>query len=184
MDRGVFKDLSTERLLLKNIDKDDARFFFREFSHPEVTRYLMDAEPMAHIDEAVKWIDFYTDDDPDCNRWIIIDTETGVPMGTCGFHVWDRRNQRIEVGYDLFPDFWGKGYMYEALRGALRFAFQEMDVNRVCAIIHPDNQRSVKLAEKLGFKREGLLRDYYFHHGRYHDHVLYSLLAAEFEKNP
>jgi len=66
--------------------------------------------------------------------------------------VWNKESAVCDIGYDLLPEFWGKGYMCEALKAALGFAQNHMCVKQVRAwIYYPDNQRSLKLTEKLGF---------------------------------
>ncbi len=183
MDRGFFKDLNTERLLLRNITPEDADFFLAVFSNPVVNKYLYDEEPIQSLDEAMKWIDLYNSEIPDHNRWVIIDKETSLRLGTCGFHNWDKRNNRIEIGYDLLPEYWGKGYMREALTKAIDLVVNTMNIHRIYALTHTENARSIKILEKLGFKKEGLLKDHYFFRGKYYDHFLYSLIKREFESN-
>jgi ribosomal-protein-alanine N-acetyltransferase len=179
VDRSFFKDLNTEWLLLRNISLDDADFIVREFSDPLVSKYLVDAEPFQSVDEARDMINWYNNESLDHNRWVIINKATGLRLGTCGFHIWDSRNNRVEVGYDLLPENWGKGYMSEALRKAIGFAFDYMNIHRISAHVYKGNARSIKLLRKLGFKKEGLLREEYFFHGKYYDHFLYSLLKSE-----
>ncbi|MFA5309447.1 MAG: GNAT family protein [Dehalococcoidales bacterium] len=179
MDRGIFKDLETGRLLLRNLAQDDAAFFYREFSDPAVSEYLFDADPPESVNEVLKWIAWYNDNNPDHNRWVIVNKETGLRMGTCGFHIWDARNNRVEIGYDLLPEFWGKGYMREALQAAIDFAFTIMNIHRIYAVTYTGNHRSIKVLEKLGFHKEGLLRDQFLFRGKYYDHFQYSLLKEE-----
>jgi ribosomal-protein-alanine N-acetyltransferase len=76
-------------------------------------------------------------------------------MGTCGFHVWNRAEANVEVGYDLKAEFWRQGYMREALETAFTFAENEMQVKEIDACIAVDNQRSIRLAESFGFVLSG-----------------------------
>ncbi len=69
--------------------------------------------------------------------------------------------------------------MPEALGALLRYGFQMMELNRVEAATHTENRRSMRVSEKLGFRRDGLLRDYYCRDGVYNDQVLFSLLRRE-----
>jgi ribosomal-protein-alanine N-acetyltransferase len=179
MDRGIFKDLSTERLWLRNITKADADFFFQEFSNPLVNEFIFDAEPCKSIDDAAKWVEWYTNDVFDHNRWVLVSKQSGLRLGTCGFHMWDSNNNRTELGYELLPENWGKGYMNEAVTAALQFAFNEMKIHRVYATTYTGNTRSQKVLEKLSFQKEGLLEDYFLFHGKYYDQFLYSLLKRE-----
>ena len=71
--------------------------------------------------------------------------------------------------------------MPEALRALIRFGFEEMDLNRIEATIHTENQRSRRVLAKLGFQREGLLRDFYCRDGLYNDQVQFSLLRREWQ---
>jgi ribosomal-protein-alanine N-acetyltransferase len=179
VDRSFFKNLDTKRLLLRNISPEDAEFFYQVFSNARVCEYLFDEEPIQSVDEAMKWIGIYNNDAIYHNRWVIINKTNGLRLGTCGFHNWNYQYNRVEIGYDLLPEYWGKGYMNEALTKAIEFAFSEMKINRIAAHIYPENIRSINVVEKLGFKREGLLRDYYFSRGKYYDHFMYSLLKNE-----
>jgi len=72
-------------------------------------------------------------------------------MGTCGFHCWDQTNCKVEVGYDLKEEFWGNGYMHEAMKEIINFAKNQMYVNEIYACISTENQKSIRLVENLGF---------------------------------
>lgn len=175
----MFRDLETKRLYLKSISHDDAAFFFREFSNDEVNRYLYDAEPCASEDEAEEWISFYLEDEPrNQHRWILVLKETGEKIGTCGFHCWNRETGEAEVGYDLQPRYWRKGYMTEALREIVGFAAEEMGIESLYAHISIDNTASRKTAEKLGFFRTG--KQYFEEfHGKKYLHDIYALSVKD-----
>lgn len=171
----MFYDLESKRLALKNIGYDDADFFFKQFSDDEVNRYLYDAEPCSSIDEAKKWITFYLKEEPrNHHRWIIILKESNEKIGTCGFHCWNRESGEVEMGYDLQPAHWRKGYSHEALSEIIRFALEEMKVNKIYAHISVDNTASIRTAEKLGFVKTG--RQYHeVFRGREYLHDIYCL---------
>ena len=84
------------------------------------------------------------------------------------------------LGYSVFVPFDGQGYMTEGLRLVLREAFGPLDLHRVEANIQPDNERSIALAERLGFRREGFSPRYLKIGGRWRDHVRYAMLAEDF----
>lgn len=176
----TFPDLETERLLLRRIAPADLDFLFAHFSHPQVDQFLVDNDPVTTREGAAEILDFYLrQDGKGYNRWIMQSKAGGLPLGTLGFHRWDRRNRHVEIGYDLSPQFWGGGFMREAARAALAFAFTHMGVYRVEAMIHVENTRSIRLAETLGFQREGHLRGNYYYGGVFHDHYLYALLESD-----
>ncbi|MET7989695.1 GNAT family protein [Amycolatopsis sp. NPDC005232] len=84
-----------------------------------------------------------------------------------------------QLGYAVIAEHWGKGYATDAVRSALDFAFGPLDLHRITAAIGPDNAASQGVVERLGFTREGVLRDHVFTNGAWRDSVLYSILAGE-----
>jgi ribosomal-protein-alanine N-acetyltransferase len=175
-----FPPLETERLLLRPLAARDLDFVFRHFSDPAIYRYLVDEEPVATRADAQAIIDFYAASDGKAyNRWVLVLKSTARPIGTCGYHQWRRAHQRAEIGYDLAQAFWRQGLMREALHAVIRFGFQRMAFHRIGALVHPENQASLRLLATLGFQKEGLLRDYYYQNGRFHDHWLLTLLRHE-----
>ncbi|MCA0986516.1 GNAT family N-acetyltransferase [Guptibacillus algicola] len=101
-------------------------------------------------------------------------------IGTCGFENWHKKDFKAEVGFGLSPDYWQKGIMTEALMEVIKFGYKELELNRIEAIIYPDNFRSRKLLEKCGFREEGYLRDYHFVKDGFLDMVIFSVLKKQF----
>lgn len=169
-----FKDLETERLYLKNINIDDKDFIFSHFTNDEVNKYLFDTEPLKDISEAEEIIDFYTIPEPRLqHRWILIRKSDNKKMGTCGFHCWDKKNNKIEIGYDLRAEYWGNGYMQEAIKEIIKFAKDEMNIKEICACVYVENPKSIKLVENLGFVLSGSRVEVF--RGDKYPHNLYSL---------
>ena len=172
---SFFKQLETERLLLKNISSDDSDFIFTLFSNEDVNAFLFDAEPVATIQEADEIIADYTKSEPrSIHRWILVRKDDFAKLGTCGFHCWNKEIGECDVGYDLYPDYWGKGYMSEALAAILQFAENEMKVSKVNACIYSENKPSLKLAEKLGFSFVGQMKNEMFR-GEEYPHMILTL---------
>ena len=170
----LFKNLETERLLLKNISTEDREFIFDHFSHPKVTEYLYDEEPLSDISGADEIINVYLEPEPRTqHRWILV-TKDGEKIGTCGFHCWYMRQGICDVGYDLRPEYEGKGYMREALETIIQFAFEEMNIKKIKACIYVNNDRSGNLAQRLGFKFSGETENCLFREKEYL-HNIYSL---------
>lgn len=175
----IFQSLETERLILRQLTMDDKEFIFRHFSDPEVCRYF-DQEPFTTAEEAQELIEWYARPDKDpWRRWGIVIKDDGMLIGTCGYHKWDRRHMRVEIGYDLYKDHWNHGYMTEALKALIDFCFDNLKVNRIEALVHPENSRSIKLLTKYGFREEGILREYVCRGGRFDDQLSLSLLKRE-----
>ena len=175
-----FPNLETERLILRPLTLEDADFVFQHFSDPAVTQYLMDEPPLTEYAQAQEIIRFYLEPaGKTYNRWGLVRKSDHQLIGTCGYHKWDKRYFRAEIGYDLSPGFWGQGYMAEALRAVLQNGFERMGLNRIDALVSIENDRSVRLLQQAGFKLEGILRDYFFLDGKFYDHYLFALLQKE-----
>jgi len=179
----LFPVIETERLILRNLIREDAPFILEQFSSPAVSQYLMDAPPINKIEEAVAIIAFYENpEEKGRNRWLILRKEDNMLLGTCGFHRWEKDYFRAEIGYDLTEPYWGKGYMSEALQAMLKNGFENMGLNRIDALVAVENRLSVNLLERFNFKREGILRDYFCLDGKFYDHFIFSLLKREWEE--
>jgi RimJ/RimL family protein N-acetyltransferase len=84
-----------------------------------------------------------------------------------------------KLGYAIAADRWGHGYATDAARTLVDFGFRALDLHRITAAIGPENAASVAVVRRLGFRREGRLRDHVFTNGAWRDSELYSLLAHE-----
>jgi [ribosomal protein S5]-alanine N-acetyltransferase len=176
----IFSEVETENLVLRPISLTDREFILQQFSDPDVCRFFVDEEPLSNIKEAETLINWYTVPEPrNRHRWIIFRKMDGIPIGTCGYHIWDIKNHICEIGYDLAYNYWGKGYMTEALRRAIVFGFEIMDLNRIQAFVHTENIRSINLLKKFNFTQEGIFRDKHLYRGNYYDHLFFSLLRRE-----
>lgn len=177
-----YSAMETERLHLKPLTAAYTDFVFHHFSNPAVTRYLLDEPPVTTYAKAEEIVQFYAESTgKNYNRWVMLQKSDQQPIGTCGYHKWDKRCFRAEIGYDLHPNFWGQAYMTEALTAVLSHGFETMKLNRIEALVAIENERSIHLLQKLGFKQEGLLRDYFYLNGKFHDHYLFSLLHREWK---
>ena len=87
--------------------------------------------------------------------------------------------QACTLGYWMGQRHAGKGHMSEAVRGALRFAFQELALHRVEAACLPNNAPSRRLLDRVGFQQEGMARSYLRINGVWADHLLYAALASD-----
>ncbi|TWF40712.1 ribosomal-protein-alanine N-acetyltransferase [Chitinophaga polysaccharea] len=103
-------------------------------------------------------------------------------IGRCGFHTWYLEHRRAEIGYALTDlSLQSKGLMTEALLPIIKFGFEDMGLNRIEAFVGPENTPSLLLLQKLGFTREGLLREHYMKNGQLEDSVVFSLLRKEYK---
>ena len=170
----------TERLVLRQITMENVDFLYELYTSGDVLRYF-GMSPIESKDVAVSMVENYENHLKSGGpmRWAIVEKDSNKMIGTCGFHGISKAYKRCEIGYDLSPEYWGKGIMGEALSPLLGFLFSEKGMNRVGAVIVPYNKASSRVVEKLGFKQEGLLREYILQDDQAFDAYMYGLLKKE-----
>ena len=180
----AYPRMETARLILRALRMEDAAFIFKEWGDSLVTYYMRDEAPLKTLEQAKEMLmPLQTPEKmPDFKWWGIELKAEGKLIGTCGFCRWDRQHHHAEIGYDLWSDYWGQGLMPEALVALVKFGFEEMILNRIEATTHTENERSQRVLAKLGFQREGILREYYCQDGIYNDQIQFSLLCREWRE--
>lgn len=150
------KTLETNRLILRPFKERDAADFFAYASLPDVGPNA-GWKPHETIEESRKILREFIEED---EVWALEDKISRKVIGSLGLHTdAGRSNPKVRMlGYCLAPSFWGKGLMTEAAGRALRFAFEDLEMDLVCVAHYPFNGRSKRVIEKLGFVYEGTLR--------------------------
>ena len=180
-----FPQLETDRLILRELTRDDADVIFPHFANKEVVRYV-DANPAASIKDVTDIINWGINltNNKTGTLWGIFRKEDGYFLGQVNFIARPDNNftgtvHRAEIGYDLTPHYWGNGYMSEAIRGVIEFIFSSTKINRIEATVHTENNRSLNVLTRLGFQREGILREYVQWEGEYWDMAFFSMLKKD-----
>ena len=174
--------LSTARLTLRLLREDDAEALFAIYSDPVVMRYWA-SPPWKSIEEARDLIARDQLPGREYLRLGLERREDGRLIGQCSLFNLNQQCQRAELGYSLAQSAWGGGYAQEAVSAVLTHAFGKLNLNRVEADIDPRNTASAKLLERLGFTREGLLRERWIVDGEASDTAWYGLLARNWFGN-
>lgn len=178
---AAFPVLHTERLDLIEIKGEHLDDLFRLFGNYRVTQFY-NIVPLVQKEEAQKLIDHFRNRFAAgaAIRWGIALKGHSDIIGTLGFNNYTPQH-RANIGYDLQPQYWNQGFISEALKPVVAYGFRELGINRIEAEVMPGNHASEKVLQKLGFVKEGLLRDWMFWNGRHYDMVMYSLLRKDFE---
>ena len=174
--------LQTPRLRLRPLAESDVAEVFAVFSDPVVMRYW-DGPLMKTLQDAMQYIDHIHHGfrRRDFFQWGIADSSTDAIIGTCTLIHISAIHQRAEIGFALHQTQWGKGFGTETVRAILEFAFGTLKLHRIEADVDPRNDRSLHLLERLGFEREGCLRERYFLNGERQDAVMMGLLRANWK---
>ncbi|WP_054027749.1 GNAT family N-acetyltransferase [Bacillus sp. FJAT-28004] len=176
-----FPILRTERVTLRKVEDKDRDDIFELYSNEAVVKY-MPFTPFITAEEAINEMDWYHEifKAQSGLRWMIEHNESKKVIGTCGFLNYEKIHNRVEIGYDLTPRYWGKGIMTEVVKCIMHFGFLTMKVNKIEAKVEPENEASVQLMNKLGFHKEGVLRQHEFEKGRYIDLAIFAKLKSEY----
>ena len=175
-----FPVLETERLILRELNENDIEDLYEIFSSEEVMKYY-GMFPFKNKDELLKIIESFSKgfEEERVIRWGIQTKADGKIIGTCGFHNWSQKHFRAEIGYELSKAFWHKGYMSEAIKTILQYGFAHMNLNRIEGIVYPENLASQNTLIRLGFREEGLLREYMCFRDQMTNVLMFSLLKKE-----
>ncbi len=181
-----FPKLYTERLCLDQLSEKDSKEVFTIFSDPDVVAHY-DIERFNEPAEALQLVQYFRSrfEDKTGIRWAIRKKGRARLIGTCGFNSWNEYDHSAIIGYDLAQKHWGQGFASEAVAAIIGYAFSKdfpFSVNRIEASILAGNAASISLAEKLGFKFEGVLREKAYFANKFHDMALYSLLRRDWKQ--
>lgn len=172
--------LDASRVQLRWLDDADVPALFRIYSNDEVMTYWS-RPPMRELAEAEALLaeirSYFAS--RSLAQWGIALRDTNEILGTTTLFRIDTDHRRAEIGWALGREHWGHGYAREAVSRLLDYAFGPLELTRLEADIDPDNARSLRLAEGLGFVREGLARERWRVGNGVADGVLLGLLARE-----
>jgi RimJ/RimL family protein N-acetyltransferase len=183
MDSKHFPTINTDRLSLRWIRSDDVNDFYAIYSNPQVMRYWS-TPPLAAKEEASKLISEIQRDveSERILKWGIALRPDDKLIGSVTLFHLDFTHRRAEIGYAQGRAYWGNGYMKEALTAVINYAFTELNLHRIEADVDPRNDGSVRSLERLGFQREGYLRERWQVNGEIQDAFYYGLLRPDWEK--
>jgi len=183
IDKSIFKsfpEFESERLLFRKFLLSDAKDLLLIRSNDAVMKYLDIArfESIADAEKMIRTVSESYDKETGIN-WGIVEKHSNNFIGYFGFWRMIPEHCRAEIGYALKPEYWGRGYMYETINRMVRFGFKNMNLHSIEANVNPDNDKSKKVLEKIGFKKEAYFRENYLFNNRFLDSIIYSLLEKD-----
>ena len=166
-----------ETINLRAVERNDLEQLVRWRNDPEIFRGFFTTFPLSMGAQMGWYEDLLRRTD---KKLFLIETKDGQAVGTIGYDHIDWKNQRAEFGNMLVdPVHRGRGYACDAVRTALRFGFEQMNLNRIHLEVYAWNQEAMQLYQKCGFVTEGVLRQSYFADGKFNDTVLMSILRED-----
>ena len=180
-----FPLLETPRLILKELNPSNVKSLFTQKDDAFLFHFFSCKDESELEEFRMRYWKSYTDNARfSFKLWLILDKETKNVIGDCGFRVWHLTHYRGQIGYALKQEeFKRKGIMTEVLKVLIPFGFEQMELQKIEAFVGPGNTPSLRLMQKFGFKREGLMQEDYYWKGAVYDSIAFGLLKTTFESN-
>jgi len=174
-------ELETKNLVLRPLSVKDATALFSYRSDPSVYRFH-NWKPMS-VEDADKFIENSVFTDALRNgRWNqlgIYQKESGLMIGDIGIHPFE--GNQTEIGFTISPQFQQKGFGVEAVARILKYLFMESHFYRIIARTHPQNEGSINLLKRLGFRQEGHFSKSTYIDGIWQDDLFFAILDQEYQ---
>lgn len=176
-------EVATPRLTLRPADERDLDDLMAVNGDPEVTRFLPYATWQS-LEDGRAWLrraDALTASGTG-RQLVLVERGDARVIGTLLVFRFDEGSARVELGYVLGRSHWGRGLMSEAVEATCTHAFSTLGMRRIEAEVNPDNAASNALLQKVGFTREGTLRQRWVAKGQAYDTHIYGCLAQDWRR--
>ena len=175
--------IETARLKLRKITNDDIENIYRGLSDPEVIRYYgVSYSSLEETREQMEWYQSLEDQGTGL-WWAITHKYSGEFYGAAGLNGIIKEHKKGEIGFWLYPDCWGRGFVSEILPKVIEHGFNVLGLHRIEGIVETGNEASTRVLEKLGFKKEGVMQDSEIKEGRFISLEVYALLNRDLSKS-
>lgn len=147
----------TQRLTLREFTFDDTEFILQLLNDPSFIRFIGDRN-VRSVEDARKYLKgpMNSYEHYGFGLWMVEDKASRIPLGMCGLIKRDTLPD-VDIGYAFLPEFRSQGYAFEAASAAMGYAKETFKLPRILAIVSPQNERSIRLLEKLGMKFEHMI---------------------------
>jgi ribosomal-protein-alanine N-acetyltransferase len=172
-----FPILETERIFLRQIKDDDIPSIYRFYSGRETLKNIA-RDFYTTKEQAVEKVNLLQDNYEEKKGiwWAFTQKPKDEFIGFGGLFEISKESNKAEIGYGLLPEYWGNGIMSEVVEKLIDFGFNEMKLHKIYGRITPGHIASIRVLEKFGFRKEGVLRDDEFAQNLYFDTAIYSLI--------
>jgi RimJ/RimL family protein N-acetyltransferase len=177
-----FIAISTDRLLIRNMNSKDAESFFAYKSLPECTQFqYWRPKTLGEIQQFIIDMEGTRLNTP--GTWLQLAVclkVDGRMIGDIGLHFLAEEDAQVELGYTISPEFQHKGYATETVRAIVSYLFSELGKHRITASVDPLNAPSAAVLKLVGFRQEAHFKKSVFMDGQWQDDCVYAILEDEF----
>jgi RimJ/RimL family protein N-acetyltransferase len=173
--------LQGKRIYLRPPTKEDIPYFLRWMNDQEVIQYLATFLPKTEADE-VAWLEHLHRDKETNVVFVVLDTKSRKPIGIMGIHGINWKSRLATTGAVIGEkEYWGRGYGSEAKMLLLNFAFNTLNLRKICSLVFGFNERSIAYSKKCGYEVEGILKAHHFKNGAYCDEVHMAVFKEQWQ---
>jgi ribosomal-protein-alanine N-acetyltransferase len=179
----VFPELITKRLKLRRVQLDDVPSLLKHVNNKKISDQILNIPFPYQEEDAIFRLNFILQGFKNKERYVFAITlkDNHELIGEIGLHL-DKGNNSAQFGYWVAEPLWGKGIATEATAAILKFGFQKLNLNKICATHYPDNKASGKVMLNNKMIKEAELKDHYKINNNYRSVIQYRLTKDEYEK--
>lgn len=175
--------LESERLILRPININDKNEMFAYRSDMETNKYQgWIPKTIGEVEIFIEKIAKQINEPETWYQFAIIEKESQKIVGDFGVHFLDRENKQVEIGCTLNKNYQNKGYATESVRKVIDFLFSDLNKHRIITSIDPNNVSSIRLVERIGFRKEAHFVESLFVNEKWVDDLIYSLIEKDWKK--
>lgn len=172
-----FPKFDLDDIILREIDINrDYREYYNYMTHEKVKEFVSENDLPRSLETAKEDIAYWQRLFPARRSfyWAIALKSNNKIIGTCGFNIIQFFHKRADISYDLNCEYWGQGIMHKSLEKIINFLQTAVGIKRIQATVAIDNFKSSKVVERLGFEKEGYMKQYEYLHGVHKDFYLFA----------
>lgn len=155
----MMRIIETERLILRELSTDDAEFILELLNEPSFIRNIGDKDVRTTADACQ-----YILNGPRTSYerfgfglYLVEIKDSGLPIGICGL-LKREALENADIGFAFLPRFWSRGYAFESASAVMIYAKEMLGLNRILAVVNPDNEASIRVLGKIGLRYERMVR--------------------------
>lgn len=175
--KDTFPILESKRLRLRQLVDSDLENVFKGLSNHKIIKYYgISYDSLEATKEQMKWFSDLENNEKGI-WWVVCSKVDGKFLGAGGLSDLSKKNKKAEIGFWLLPEYWGNGFMTEAIPLIYKFAFDKMGLHRIEGFVETENINCKKALAKLKFNLEGIMKDCEIKNGAFISLDIYSKLS-------
>jgi RimJ/RimL family protein N-acetyltransferase len=175
--------LETGRLIIRPIKPEDKNELFEYRSDAETNKYQgWVPKSIADVELFIDGVSKHPDEPETWFQVVLIEKESQKLIGDVGIHFFGEENKQAEIGFTLSKAYQKKGYAKESVERIIDYLFEDLNKHRIIASTDPQNENSIGLLEKIGFRKEAHFIKSLFLNDHWVDDVVYAMIEDDWRR--